>query len=450
MKYANWMEKGKMKEYLTPVNLETGVKKTGIPIMYDDNYLYIDNKESHTLVIGSTGSGKTQTTILPISKLAMMAGESFVINDVKGDIYERLDSELENKGYKVITLNFENSNLGNSWNPFTLPYLLFKKGNKDKALNLIEDLGYYLFNDPSDKNSDPFWLNSVIDYFTGITLYLFENASEDEININSVYNISNYLKDNPKLFLNKIEKNSTIYFNLSITINSPTETRESIIAVFNQKIKKYISRETFSNMISATDFDIDNISNEKTAIFIISGNVSYSSNLIPLFVNQIFDCVDMYGSHERKLNILLDEFDTMLPIKNFAKLINYSRSIGIRFIAVIKSYVDLINMYGKENAEIIKMCFGNIMYLLSNDIYTLEEISNLCGKTLNEDNIVEPLISIEELKTMNVFEAIVLIPRLMPFKTKLLPDYQIDWGYKMIEKEMPVRKVNDVKIYNIK
>ena len=49
----------------------------------------------------------------------------------------------------------------------------------------------------------------------------------------------------------------------------------------------------------------------------------------------------------------------------------------------------MINMYGKENAEILKMYFGNIVYLLSNDVYTLEEISNLCGNTL-DGNVVQP------------------------------------------------------------
>ena len=41
---------------------------------------------------------------------------------------------------------------------------------------------------------------------------------------------------------------------------------------------------------------------------------------------------------------------------------------------------------------------------------------------------VKPLITVEELKVMKQFEAIVLIPRMMPYKTKLLPDYKIDWN----------------------
>lgn len=449
MKYATWTKKEEMKKILTPVNLQTGAKKSGVPMMYDDEYLYINDKTSHTLVIGSAGCGKTQVTILPVVKLAMMAGESIILNDVKGEIYERTASELEKNGYKITILNFNDSNLGNSWNPLTLPYTLFKRGNKDKALELIEDLGYYLFSDFYVGDADPFWVNSTIDYFTGITLYLFENAREEEINFNSIYNLANDVGDNPKLLLDKVEKNTSIYFNVSGTLNSPVETRSGIIATFNQKMKKYVCRENLANMMAKTDFDITNISNEKTAVFIVSGNSNTYSNLIPLFVNQVFDSTDMFGKKEKGLNILLDEFDTMLPINDFAKNINYARGINIRFIVVVKSYMDLVNTYGKSNAEIIKMCFGNIIYLLSNDIYTLEEISNLCGKTINDKNEIEPLITNEELKTMNRFEAIILIPRMMPFKTKLLPDYEIDWGYEEVKKELPSRKSNDIKIFDI-
>lgn len=450
MKYATWSKKEEMKKILTPVNLKTGVKNAGVPMMYDDEYLYVNDKASHTLVIGSSGCGKTQTTILPMVKLAMMAGESIVLNDVKGDIYKKTAHEFEKNGYKIVILNFDKPNLGNSWNLLTLPYHLFKNSDKDKALELVEDLGYYLFNDPSETVSDPFWINSVIDYFTGITLFLFENADANEINLNSIYNLANYLIDNPKALLNRIDKNSSIYFNVCGTLNSPIETRSGIIATFNQKIKKYVCRENLANMMSKTDFDITNISNEKTVIYIVSGNSSYSSNLIPLFVNQVFNSVNMYGRSEKKMmNILLDEFDTLLPIKNFAKIINYSQGIGIRFVVVVKSYIDLINIYGKENIEIIKMCFGNIIYLLSNDIYTLEEISDLCGRCINDKKEIEPLITIEELKMLNYFEAIILISRMMPFRTKLMPDYEINWGYEEDLKEIPERKNNIIKVFDI-
>ena len=40
-------------------------------------------------------------------------------------------------------------------------------------------------------------------------------------------------------------------------------------------------------MLANNDFDIKDISNKKTAIFIISGLTTYSNSLIPLFVSYI-------------------------------------------------------------------------------------------------------------------------------------------------------------------
>ena len=443
---AEFINSEEMKEKLIKVNKEVKIEKSGLPLMYDKENIYIDDKETHTLIIGSTGSGKTQTTILPQVKLSMIAGESLVINDVKGEIYNRYAKLLESNGYKTIVLNFENPNLGNSWNPLTLPYKLYKEGNKDKSLEIIEELAYYLFYEKGEKVNDPFWINSTMDYFIGMTLYLFENGSDNEINLNSVYNLSNYPSD---VLLSKIDKNSNIYYSVSGILNAPTETRGSIIAVFNQKLKKYMYRENLMNMLSTSDFDISNISNEKTALFIVSGQSTFATNLIPLLVNQIFNAVDLYGNHQKRLNILLDEFDGLLPIKNFVKLINYARSINIKITVIVQSLIELVNVYGKENYELLKMCFPNIVYLLSNDGFTLTEISDLCGNQYIDGNVV-PLISVEKLKLLKNFEAIVLIPRILPFRTKLLPDYQYEDGLSFEHKDIPVRNINEINIFELK
>lgn len=450
MYYAKWATNKEIKDYLKKTDINKEVKKSGLPLMYEGQNLYIDEKENHSLIIGSTGSGKTQVAILPLIKLSMMSGESFVVNDVKGEIYKQNAKELKKLGYNVIALDFENPEFGNSWNPFILPYELYQNNKKDKAFNLIEDLGYYLFSNPQEKQMDDFWINSTIDYFTGLTLYLFEKGSKEEINLNSVYTLANELNDKKAIdsFLNSLDKTSTIYFNVSGTLTSPIETRGGILATFNQKIKKYIARETLSNMLLSSDFDIKEIDTKKTAIFIISGLSSYSNSLIPLFVSQTIETIDIFGIKEKNVNIILDEFDTLLPIRNFTKIINYTRSIKVRLTVVIKSYIDLLNTYGKEQSEIIKLCFSNIVYLLSNDIYTLEEISKLCGnQEINKK--VKPLISTEELKVMKPFEAIVLIPRIMPFKTKLLPDYKINWHFTKEEQQLPKRTPNELKIYKL-
>ncbi len=437
-----------MQETLKEIDIKKEVETAGIPIMYDKNNLYIRKVDDHALIIGATGSGKTQATILPLIKLSMLAGESLIINDIKGEIYKQTAYDFQERGYQTIVLDFENSTSGSSWNPLSLIYEAYHSNEFDKATKLIEELGYYLFTDPSTKELDPFWTNSTIDYFTGLTLYLLENCKKEEFNLNSIYSLSNELSEQPKIdaFLKQLDKNSGIYYNISGTLKSPKETRGGIIATFNQKIKKYIQLKNLSNMLAASDFDLKDISNQKTAIFIISGLTTVGNSLTPLFISQAITAIDKFGKREKRFRIILDEFDSMLPIKNFAKVITYARSIRINFTVVINSYISLTNTYGKEQAETIKACFSTLIYLLSNDIYTLEEISKLCGNQ-EINNQPKPLITPEELKTMKVFEAIILIPRMMPFRTTMIPDYKIDWNLSKKEISIPERKENVINIY---
>lgn len=450
MFYARWCKDNEIKALLTGINLKKEVKETGIPIIHDKDNLYVTNREAHSLVIGAPGSGKTQTTILPITKLSMLAGQSIIINDVKGDIYKQTAHDFQEKDYQIIVLDFDSPTLGNSWNPFSLIYDFYNSNERDKATKLVEDLGYYLFTDPTMKDTDSFWTKSTIDYFTGLALYLLAHGRKEEVNLNSIYNLSNQLSDESKIkdFLQQLDQSSDIYYNLSGTLKAPFETRGSIVATFNQKIKEYIELKNLSNMLAASDFDIKEISNQKTAIFIISGLNTINNSLIPLFISQVITAVDKFGKKEKTLNIVLDEFGSMLPIKNFAKVINYARSIRIRFTVVINSYIDLINVYGKEQIEVIKACFPIIIYLLSNDIYTLEEISKMCGNQ-EINNQPKPLITPEELKALKVFETIILIPRLMPYRTTLKPDYKINWGLSEQEIPFPERKENVVNIYQL-
>ena len=451
MFYARWCKDTEMKNVLQEIDVKREVTSTGTPVTYDKENLYVTTKDGHSLVIGSTGSGKTQTTILPITKLSLLAGESVVINDTKGEIYKETAHAFKEKGYNIVVLNFDNPTQSSSWNPLDLPYKFYLEGKIDKATSIIEDLGYYLFTDNNNNGMDSFWTNSTIDYFTGLTLYLFENASYEELNLNSIHSLANELSDETMAsnFLKKLDKNSTIYYNLSGTLKAPSETKGGIISTFNQKIKKYISLKNLSNMLAASSFDIKEVRNRKTAIFIVNGLTTHSNYLIPLLVSQIIAGVDEYGKKEKTLNMILDEFDTMLPIKNFARVIAYSRGIKVRFTVVIKSYIDLTNVYGKENTEVIKSCFPTLIYLLSNDIYTLEEISKMCGNTETLGK-VNPLITVEELKVMKAFEAIVLIPRMMPYRTKLLPDYKINWNLEEKELPLPTNTQKDIKIFKLK
>ena len=185
--YSRWAKDKEMKAELTLVNPQQETSSAaGVPLLLNEKEAWVDNGEYHTLVIGSTGSGKTQTVIKPTVKLLAKAGESMIITDPKGEIYESTANMLRDKGYDVQILNFRDPQNGSSWNPLSLPYRMYKNGNQDKAIELLDDLALNILYDESSNNSDPFWEKTSADYFSGVALGLFEDAKEDEININSI------------------------------------------------------------------------------------------------------------------------------------------------------------------------------------------------------------------------------------------------------------------------
>ena len=438
MSFARWASKDEIINRTTKITKESDIEKSGITFMYDDDSIYINNTEAHNLVIGGTGSGKTQTTIMPQIYLSIKASESFIVNDHTGELYEEFSGMAKENGYKVQVINFHDMSKGNNYNPLYIPYSLYQKGNTDMAIELIENVGYNLISDFEETNADPFWENSAINLFTGLTLYLFEKAKPDEININSVVNLLN----NSEVVKNEVSLNKTsiAYTYLSSIIDAPKDTKGSIISVFKQKLS-IMARESISKLLCNNNIDLENVKNEKTAIFVISDG-KFSSIIMPMIINQVYNIVKINPNNNRRINIILDEFGTIKPIKNFLDILTYSRSLGIRLTLVVQSIMHIMSVYGPKNEEFIRMSIGNTIFLLANDPHTLEVISRDCGRK-DEKNL---LINVEELKVLNNFEAIILTSRMYPIKTKLIPYYQMN-----IPKVKPIElkpiEYNEVKLY---
>ena len=186
--YSRWTKDKEMKKTLKEVNIKDDYYEyAGFPIVNDGIHMWVDDGESHNLVIGSTGTGKTQCIIHPLVKILAKKGESMIVTDPKGEIYRESASLLKEKGYKIVILNFRDPQRGNCWNPLSLPYNLYRNGNSDKAMELLDDLAAnILYDEAGGASKDPFWEKTASDFFVGLALGLFEDAKPEEININSI------------------------------------------------------------------------------------------------------------------------------------------------------------------------------------------------------------------------------------------------------------------------
>ena len=73
----------------------------------------------HSLVIGSTGSGKTTTFINPMIQLlaATGCGSSMIITDPKGELFDLHSAFLKERGYDVMVLDLRDTYSSSRWNP---------------------------------------------------------------------------------------------------------------------------------------------------------------------------------------------------------------------------------------------------------------------------------------------------------------------------------------------
>ena len=467
--YSSWSKDKDIKEQagvecVSP--LDEKVTAAGIPLINNGKEIWVDNGQYHNLVIGSTGSGKTETIVKPMVNLLAKKGESMVITDPKGEIYKYCASYLKEQGYKIVVLNFREPQRGNSWNPLTVPFKYYRDGNQDKAIELLNDIALNIIYDPSNKNESDFWEKASAAYFSALALGLFKDATEKEVNLNSInvmstvgeerYAMSNYIKE----YFGMKGEGSTEYLSASAVINAPNDTKGGLLATFRQKIQLFTTVPVLSEMLSYSDFNMKDIGKDKTAVFmIIHDEKKTYHSLMTIFIKQCYETlIDVAQENGGKLpvrtNFILDEFANMPPLKDVDAMVSAARSRDIRFTFIIQNFAQLNDVYGDNVAEIIKGNCGNLVYLISTEMKALEEISKMCGEVKVTDdkdkNATRPLISITDLQKMKLFEAIIIRLRTSPFRTKLEPDFKMEWGIERKEEEYPNREKRDLEIFDLK
>lgn len=472
--YSRWAKDDEIKKAKSVERVPFSDKKSkygGVPLVYDKDAAFVDNGESHTLVLGATGSGKTAGIINPTMKMLMKARESIIISDPKGEIYEQNSGLLRDLGYEIIILNFRDPQKGNCWNPYHLPYKFQKEGNFDKANELLNDLSTNIVVD--GKGNDPFWQDSAASYLTGLSLALFEDAPEEQININSInlmmttgddrYGASTYLKE----YFNAKNPASPACVNALGTVNAPNETKGGIVSVLKQKVKTLAVTKNLSEMLSKNDFEMDSIGEKPTAVFmIIQDEKTTYHSLATIFVKQCYESLISVahkhgGALPVRVNFLLDEFANMPKFKDITTMVTAARSRHIRFLFIIQNFAQLKENYGDHDAETIRGNCGNIIYLLTGELSALEEISKLCGDKLvrvgkDKKEETRPLVTISELQRMKDDEIVLIKHRCPPFKGKIKKDYESDFGFGKGTEHYgknviyPEREMTEIQTFDIK
>ena len=428
---SKWEERSAFLKNLKELDLENMTpdgKSGGVPLYSNGRIAHVDDSDSHSLIIGSTGSKKTRLIAMPTLQILARAGESFVATDPKGELYDRTYSLLIKNDYEVLLINLRNPSTGNCWNPLYLPYELFKSNDpvkKDKARELLSDLANNII--PITNDRDPFWESSAQDFLLGLLELLFKNSTnENEINLRSVCLLKaqamakGLIKER---YYDTIDRNSFEYICLSGTVEAPDNTQRSILSVFDQHMQIFSSQDVLIQLLASNDIDFSKLGNKKVALFLIMPDEKTTYHkLISVFIKQCYEqlILEAQAKEDRTLpvrvNFVLDEFSSLPTITDFPAMITAARSRNIRFNLIVQSENQLVARYNME-AQTIKGNCNNWLFLTSREKSLLEEISQLAGNKAKDI----PLISISKLQRLdkNRGQVLVFYGRSYPYVSTL-------------------------------
>lgn len=450
---------------------------SGTPVAYIHGNYYVDPKNNHTLCIGSTGTGKSQTMALPMARLWASTKDkhNVIINDPKPEILLKTYSIFEENGYDIVILNLRDTDKSSCWNPLSFiidEYVYCRKTGKEMSLvsEYIDTMANQLTQNPK---SDPIWPSAAKSLLKAMILYMIELGYDtDTLSKVTMYNIHNFfveygsdvmriLPDGSAVTENRLD---TLMQNLPIGSLAKAayatskfasgEMRGSIFSTLADDINIFGSDMGVSSLTSHNDIDLNTLihnseeSDRPYAIFMVVPDDRPSRHVLAsMFINQCYLTIIEYltrnqkESLNRRTDILLDEFCNMVKIPGMDNKITVSRSRNIGWHLFIQSFSYLDSKYENE-AKVIRDNCNNLTYINSQDKDTNEYFSSILGnrtveyrtysnrhsseKVHDSENVAaKPLKSPTQLARLKEGEIIVKHLRMFPIFSKFQHFYKL-------------------------
>ena len=413
----------------------SNIKESGVPIWFSKNYKYVwfDRETPHYTYLGSTGSGKSVTAVIPMCSFIATAKNkrSVFITDPKGEIFNKTSKMFKDNGYNVLTLDFrhpEKSNHFNILEPIIKEYEMYIKYEKKSIISkkdkvkynnlamtslaetnrLITSLATMIMQEKVQQK-DPFWNNSARNLLEGLIGFFLEeykngNIKRNQITMTSIRKFQNSSMQEKnfnkfKIYIEKKEYGNKSKDSLTSILSTSENTYKSITAVFAEKMALFDDINV-ANVTSDSDFDFDLLGREATALFIIvpdEDKVYFTlvTIIVGLLYKELVKLANLQDSKKIPVQIdwILDEFANCPPLADIEAVVSVARSRGMRFHFFIQSFSQLDNVYGKEVAQIILDNCG-LVYLKTNTQDTAEAISKRLGKKTIESNSISQSMSL--------------------------------------------------------
>ena len=382
---ARWGISEDIKPYIDPDFSKNILLTQTERIMVGRNKQPKYNINKNVLVIGGSGSGKTQFHIKPN---LMQMNASFIVTDPKGTVIEECGKMLVEGGYKIRVLNLIDFSQSMKYNPFRY---LHSENDILKLVNCIME------NTKGEGTSggEDFWQKAEALYYQALIAYIWYEARPEEKNMNTLLAMLNAseVREEDETFENAVDKlfreleqKNPEHFAVRQYKKyklAAGKTAKSILISCGARLAPFDIAEVRS-LMSDDELEIDRVGHEKTALFVVVSDTDTTFHFIAaMMYTQMFNvlCEEALrcgGALPVHVTCLLDEFANQ-KIPNFQHIISVIRSREISAHIVVQTQSQLKAIY-KDHAETIVGNCSCVLFLGGKERSTLKEISEMLGK----------------------------------------------------------------------
>lgn len=409
----------------------------GIPVKAEETakgYKITFAKPAHTLVIGTTGSGKTTTFINPVVQILSHTQNqpSMLLSDPKGELYALHAKSLINRGYDVKVLDLRNPYCSIRWNPLERPFEMYQEMlSLDDKVHLNEEEGYYVFEEkiyyseeeknaavqvrkqeifdevyedlndicsvlcPVTNKSEPIWESGAKNFILAITLAMLEDSenpklgmTKDKFNFYNIMKIATNTQNDCEDLMDYFKNRSPISKSVSLSkqvLDASDKTRGSYLSTIFDKLSMF-SDMSICSLTSANEINFGEIATKPTALFLqIPDEKETRHTLAAMVILQAYKALVAKANTypdlalPRSVYFLLDEFGNLPKVHKLEQMITVGRSRKIWLSLVVQSYAQLAKVYDDKSADIIKSNCNIQIFIGTTDLKTIEEFSKKCG-----------------------------------------------------------------------
>jgi type IV secretory pathway TraG/TraD family ATPase VirD4 len=405
--------------------------------------LSVENSFKHIGIIGGTGMGKTSSFIIPnIIELAK-DNNSFIITDIKGELFEKTSGYLQSQGYKIYILDPENLEESIRYNPL---YYAIDPSKVDLIVNTLIKSEYPGVIATNEKG----WLNGAKTIISILIKVLIRTKQYEFVNLANVKFLLNHFgKDGEHL--NKLvakyadNKTATEWYGF---INGNEKTIQSYISTAQMVLNSIGVNDNLEILTATHNFSFEKLREEKSVVYIRvpphkQEQYGFLLNLFyTQFFNHILENADTKATNQRKPNnsnkpqlpvyCLLDEFGNM-SIPNFSKIVTTIRSYRVSISIVLQDFAQLEQQYGRNEAKtILNGGITGKIFFAGADLDITSELEKMMGSKYVEHldaqgelrTYKEPVMSVRDIRTMQDNEILFIYANKLPIKLKTTPYYK--------------------------